>query len=291
MIFDNNILHQTYRILVSIFCTLGMFAAVTPLRKSKKRNFLILTGYGVYSIIICFVVIRTFGFLSFLQTVIFTISLPGVIITYMITDTSVPRHIFTCLSQLLISCYLIASVTHLNTLLGSTLLSNAIILPIAYLLIIFLEFFFLRKPFWRIADTARRAEEIRLARQYTHHLLSHVALLAKEKKKETLPVDSAELSICFANALENAIQACEALPQNEREIIVKCIYKPKFMFEIANTYKGRVSFGRDGLPQSSVPNHGIGTRSIMAFCQKHNAFWDFTAEGGWFKITIAVPDT
>ncbi len=105
---------------------------------------------------------------------------------------------------------------------------------------------------------------------------------------DMLPVDSAELSICFANALENAINACEKLLKNERKIIVKCIHKPKLMFEISNPYKGKVAFARNGLPYSSKTGHGIGTRSIMAFCEKYNAFYEFTAEGGWFRITVAL---
>ena len=105
---------------------------------------------------------------------------------------------------------------------------------------------------------------------------------------EMLPVDSAELSICFANALENAIKACEELPKNERKIIIRCIHKPAFMFEIENPYKGRITFGRNGLPNSTQSGHGIGTRSIMAFCEKHNAFYDFSAEGGWFKVMITL---
>lgn len=65
----------------------------------------------------------------------------------MMADTSVPRHIFKCLSQLLLSLYLIISMTLLNTLLGGTLLSSAILLLFAYVAMIFLESFFLRSFF------------------------------------------------------------------------------------------------------------------------------------------------
>ncbi|HCG87101.1 MAG TPA: hypothetical protein DEW33_11565 [Lachnospiraceae bacterium] len=26
----------------------------------------------------------------------------------------------------------------------------------------------------------------------------------------------------------------------------------------------------------------------MAFCEKHNAFYDFSTEGGWFKLVITL---
>lgn len=105
---------------------------------------------------------------------------------------------------------------------------------------------------------------------------------------DSLPVDSAGLAICFANALGNAIEGCERLPEEERKIIVKCIEKPKLMFEIKSSYSGRITFDRNGLPHSPEGGMEIHIRSIAAFCEKHDAFYSFTAEGGWFKITVAL---
>ena len=428
MIFDNNMAYQTYRILLSIFGTLGMIISITPMKKYHKRNLLILGGYVVYAVVFSCLSLRSLGFLTFLRSAVFTVSLPGVAAIYMAADTSIPRHIFKCLSQLLLSLYLIISMTLLNTLLGGNLLSSAILLFFAYTAMIFLEFFFLRTYFldmmeiitrgWGILtlipssfllfvmvlvlypvhytqnpsfvilfyltgaviliiyyavfqylrtqyqyqmdeqnreileiqmqgikkhaeDTKRNAEEVRRIWQDTHRMLSGIAALAREGNAEAilsfvaessalnpltapahycsdpilnatltaylsraessditidlhlaipemLPVDSAELSICFANALENAIKACEELPKNERKIILRCIHKPAFMFEIENPYKGRITFGRNGLPNSTKTGHGLGTRSIMAFCEKHNAFYDFSAEGGWFRVMITL---
>ena len=428
MIFDNNMAYQIYRILLSIFGTLGMIISITPMKKSHKRNLLILGGYVVYAVVFSCLSLRFLGFVTFLRSAVFTVSLPGVAAIYMAADTSIPRHIFKCLSQLLLSLYLIISMTLLNTLLGGSLLSSAILLFFAYTAMIFLEFFFLRTYFldmieiitkgWGILtlipssfllfvmvlvlhpvhytqnpsfvilfymtgsviliiyyavfqylrtqyqyqmdeqnreildvqmqgikkhaeDTKRNAEEVRRIWQDTHRMLSGIAALARAGNAEAilsfvaessalnpltapahycsdpilnatltaylsraensgitidlhlaipeiLPVDSAELSICFANALENAIKACEELPRNERKIILRCIHKPAFMFEIENPYKGRITFGRNGLPISTKTGHGLGTRSIMAFCEKHNAFYDFSAEGGWFRVMITL---
>ena len=428
MIFDNNTAYQIYRIIVAIFGTLGMVIATTPMKKDYKRNLLFLGGYAVYSIVFTFFFMHFFGFLSFLRSGVFTISLPGVIMVYMASDTSISRHIFKCLSQLLLSLYLLISVTLLNTLFKGTLLSNAILILSAYLAMILLEFFFLRKSFlditetnsrgwWILAlipisffiyvmtlalypvhytqnpsfiplfylsgiviaiiyyamfqylrtqyqyqideqnreilemqiqgikkhteDTKRNAKEVKLVWQDTHKMLSGIAALAREGNAEailkfiseaselsrmnipayycsdpilnatltayigqaenagiiiehhlaipeTLPVDSSELSICFANALENAIKACENLPKNERKIIIRCIHKPAFMFEIENPYKGIITFGKNGLPVSNRIGHGFGTRSILAFCEKHDAFYSFSAEDGWFKIMITL---
>ena len=48
-----------------------------------------------------------------------------------------------------------------------------------------------------------------------------------------LPVDMFELSIVFANALENAIQAVKKLPEDQRRIICKSVTHPRFMIEVS----------------------------------------------------------
>ncbi len=428
MIFDNNTAYQAYRVLVAIFGTLGMVVSVSRIKENKKKNLLILGGYAVYSIVFSVLCIRFLGFMPFLRGAIVTISVPGVIITFLIADESLSRHIFCCLSQLLMSLYLIVGVTQLGTLLGGGLVANSLLLLAAYLIVILLDVFFLRHIFLTVADTVsggwgilamipcsffllvmvlalypahytqnesfpvlfalsgavliviyyaifrylqlqyryrmeeqdrdllwlqignirkqakgteRKAQELRNARRDIRQMLSAVAGLAEEGNAaailayireastridipapvrycgdpilnatlatylgraeragiaveeriffpDTLSVDFAELAICFSNALENAINACEKLPEDQRKIAIRCFNRTQFIFEIENTYRGRVSFGRDGLPQSHRPGHGIGTRSIMAFCEKHNAFYSFSAENGWFKLVIAL---
>ena len=103
-----------------------------------------------------------------------------------------------------------------------------------------------------------------------------------------LPVDVFELSIVFANALENAIQAVKELPEDGRRITCKSLTHPRFMVEISNFYAGEITFDRRGIPVADQPGHGIGTRSIVAFAEKHNALYSFRAENGWFKLQIAV---
>lgn len=105
---------------------------------------------------------------------------------------------------------------------------------------------------------------------------------------EELTVDPLELSIVFANALENALQAVKKLPESQRRVICKSVTTPRFMIEIANPYAGNVRFDRQGLPITDAPGHGIGTRSIMAFADKYKALCQFRAENGWFKVQLAV---
>lgn len=103
-----------------------------------------------------------------------------------------------------------------------------------------------------------------------------------------LPVDALELSIVFANALENAIQAVRDLPEERRRILCKSVTHPRFIMEISNPYAGKIVFDRSGIPTTDKPGHGVGTRSIVAFAEKYSAVCLFRAENGWFKLQIAL---
>lgn len=116
----------------------------------------------------------------------------------------------------------------------------------------------------------------------------HILLELHLSIPDSLPVDATELSIVFANALENAIHACLNLPEEERRIILKCIHQPSLMLEISNPYAGIILFSEDGLPVSATRGHGIGTRSIAAFCKKHDALCSFHGENGWFTVKVVL---
>ena len=103
-----------------------------------------------------------------------------------------------------------------------------------------------------------------------------------------LSVDATELSVVFANALENAIHACEKLPESERVIKCKYVIGPRHMFQISNPYVGNIKFDRHGHPSATEDEHGIGTRSIVAFCDKYNADLNYKVKDGWFHIRIIL---
>jgi len=103
---------------------------------------------------------------------------------------------------------------------------------------------------------------------------------------EPLPVNETELATVFANAIENAIHACEKLPEEKRELSVKAITTPHFMVQVANSFDGVVEFDKNGLPVSHEDGHGFGTRSIAAFCGKYGAFYEFKATGHVFYLRI-----
>lgn len=98
-----------------------------------------------------------------------------------------------------------------------------------------------------------------------------------------------DLCIIFANAIENAVNACKGI-HSAKDRFIKILCKTqnnKLFIQITNSYQGVVVFAND-MPVSSEENHGLGTKSIAAVVQKYNGVYSFTAENGIFKTSIIL---
>ncbi|MBO7739014.1 MAG: ATP-binding protein, partial [Oscillospiraceae bacterium] len=101
---------------------------------------------------------------------------------------------------------------------------------------------------------------------------------------DSFEANESELATALSNAMENAINACEKLPQENRFIEVKALSKPQFIIMVRNSFAGNVEFDAHGIPQSAEEGHGFGTRSIAAFCTKVGGYYEFKAENGVFTL-------
>ena len=105
---------------------------------------------------------------------------------------------------------------------------------------------------------------------------------------EDLPVNESDLAMVFANAIENAVHACTEMDAHRRHLDIKVLSSPRFMLQIRNSFNGIISFDEKGVPLSTRDNHGFGTRSIVAFCEKYHAFYQFQAENNLFSLQIMI---
>ena len=102
---------------------------------------------------------------------------------------------------------------------------------------------------------------------------------------DTFRVKESELATALANAVENAIYACEKLPKEKRKIEIKVLSKPQFIIMVRNSFEGEVSFNSKGIPETkNGDGHGFGTKSIAALCSKAGGFYEFKAENGVFSV-------
>ncbi|MDE7288766.1 MAG: GHKL domain-containing protein, partial [Oscillospiraceae bacterium] len=107
---------------------------------------------------------------------------------------------------------------------------------------------------------------------------------------ENISIDIMDFTAAVANALENAVNACAKVTENQKRLRIRTTESKQYIVEIANNYTGEVSFDEEGLPISKESGHGIGTRSISAFARKNNAVLDYDVTEEWFKLRIVLPN-
>lgn len=106
---------------------------------------------------------------------------------------------------------------------------------------------------------------------------------------ENLSVEPSELAMVLANAIENAIHANNKLPENrERFIKIKMVSSPQLAVEVSNFYNGEVLFDESGLPVSREIGHGLGTKSIAAFVEKHGGIIEYSADDTMFRLRLLM---
>lgn len=97
----------------------------------------------------------------------------------------------------------------------------------------------------------------------------------------------------FGNAVENAIEASERLPQDQRDISLM-VRKAAgtASIHVENRFAGNVSFGPDGLPRTTKADsqsHGFGTRSIRLIAERYGGSVAMRAKDGVFHLNVVIP--
>lgn len=105
-------------------------------------------------------------------------------------------------------------------------------------------------------------------------------------------MDAVDLYTLFGNALDNAIEANEKLPSDERYIDLQVRLKAGLIFIVfSNRYAGELNL-TDSLPQTSKEHngyHGFGLRSIRTIAEKYGGFMTVSAENRVFSLKIVIP--
>ena len=106
---------------------------------------------------------------------------------------------------------------------------------------------------------------------------------------EACEIADIDLCVIFANAIENAINACMNFTDLGDKIIkISCLSKNnKLLIQITNNFAGVVTF-KDDMPVTDAKNHGFGTKSIAKTVQKYNGIYSFSAEDYVFKVNIIL---
>lgn len=139
----------------------------------------------------------------------------------------------------------------------------------------------------------------------------HIRLKTEIDIPKTLPYDKTDLCALYANALDNAMEACMKLEEPQREISLKSkVGKGLFCLEISNPdpdagrdmcadgAEKRAGFaagegaGRGALlPTSKADkrNHGFGLQSIREIVKRYHGQMEIKSENGVFELFLYLP--
>lgn len=137
--------------------------------------------------------------------------------------------------------------------------------------------FFCRSPLINAALSmySRRASELGIKTSF------------KVDLPEKFSTDESDLAVLLSNLLENAITASKKNRAAEREIFLRLRNNGgQYVLEITNRFDLPIEVGENGLPCTKKIGHGLGMASLEIFANKHDAFVDFSHEGGLVRFTV-----
>ncbi len=104
-----------------------------------------------------------------------------------------------------------------------------------------------------------------------------------------LTVDSLELSMVISNLLENAIQSCGKLIDISSPYLrFICRNVGMLLLEMENPCTEGTRLDDNGYPFTSQEEHGIGSKSVIAFVKKYDGELMYKIENGIFRVRVVV---
>jgi len=108
---------------------------------------------------------------------------------------------------------------------------------------------------------------------------------------EGLVLPEFDLTVILGNLLDNAMEACMTVDENDRYIGFNMFYKPDYLIiqtENPANDASKPQSGKHSTTKSDAENHGYGLRNIEFLAHKHNGFMKTSRENGAFKADVAI---
>lgn len=109
---------------------------------------------------------------------------------------------------------------------------------------------------------------------------------------ENIPFDLPDVCVILSNALENALNACEKCPDDDRRIDLLADFsdEKKLTISVSNTCCEAAEIDGDGLPviKKRTDGHGIGLHSVRQIAEKYNGFLCCECQSGQFYFNSVI---
>ena len=115
----------------------------------------------------------------------------------------------------------------------------------------------------------------------------HIQVKAEARIPVSLTVSELDLCIVIGNLLDNAIDACSALPEEERLIRLYMEMKGNYLYlALTNTATGQK---KSDFRTTKGAGHGYGLARVDAIVQKYGGYLTRASEDGAFSTEVLLP--
>ncbi len=115
----------------------------------------------------------------------------------------------------------------------------------------------------------------------------NIKVKAEARIPVSLTVSELDLCIVIGNLLDNAIEACSALPEEERLIRIYMEMKGNYLYlSLTNTAEGQK---KHSFKTTKGEGHGFGLARVDAIVKKYGGYLTRASEDGAFSTEVLLP--
>lgn len=130
-----------------------------------------------------------------------------------------------------------------------------------------------------------------LAAKYRSMTESEIQFKLKSFMLSHNAIDNFDLCILLGNLLDNAIEACEKIKSNKKEITLHIIQAGDYLtIQVLNTIEKRVQVIENNIETTKEDKncHGFGLKSIKAIVEKYEGFYSIRQSNDTFSVIISI---
>lgn len=117
-----------------------------------------------------------------------------------------------------------------------------------------------------------------------------IAVNCKVQAPPQLSVEDVDLCVILGNLLDNAMEACDQIPEHQRFLrIYLAVHQSQLYLSIQNSAREELNFNERNYITGKRGSHGFGMRRVQAVVDKYEGFLNLANEPGIFAAEVTLP--
>lgn len=119
---------------------------------------------------------------------------------------------------------------------------------------------------------------------------SNIKLNVKVDVLPELPIGDVDLCVIIGNILDNAIESCRKIPEENRFIrLYMDTVGQQFYLSVQNSAKEILNFNERNYISTKRGEHGFGMKRVSLLVEKYNGYLNLQNEPGIFATEVTIP--